>query len=405
MSNERTDERAGRDTPEQRTRRRYLAALGSGLALGLAGCSGGGGGSGTTPTSGGGSGTPTGTAGGGRGTTDRGTGTTNGDDLPQREGVVGQRIAAPKAPVELMVEEVTPVDSVKLVDSQIATNYPDRWGRSIPFEEWVEESGTDGIEGFWAIRVAVKNVGDGVLNNYTHTTRTNPQSDMLSGVLPAGDATSQRRGSARGSDIPTVVGSGEVYRYERVVALKEEPGPFQVKCSGRYFDGSDVSFANFTVDLSSGSAATAPFTDEVTPVSVGETVRMGALELTPTEFVYEDTAGEVAEQWSQPRENFHFAKVTVDATRVADPEITWGLGLKDGEGHRYFSDNGLDDAYDLERPRISKLEKGETREDYTIVYAVEKGWEPETLYAVGPQHRERDYGSRPRTVYVHGFWQ
>lgn len=388
-------------------RRGLLSVLGVAAASGLSGCSSGD--AADSGTTSGRSGEPTTDATTGPAGSPAATGTTtgdggDGDGVAEGSGVVGQRVRAPDAPVELVVEEVTPVDAVTVTDTATATNEPDRWGRSLPFDDWAERTGFGGA-GFWAVRIALKNEGDGPLRLTADGVESTAGLDR--NPVPAGEATSQRREDENrpSSALSPALEPGELYRWERVFGFPEEPGPHEFVFSGRYF-GEELAFANIDVDLGEGSSSAAPYADETTSASVGETVSAGAIEMTLKEFEYAETAGGAVDRWSTPPANFRFAKLTVDATRVTETEIgdRWGMGLRDGDGYRFVWHGSLQDPYDLERKRIGQLSVGESVENFRFVFEVERGWEPDEVYLKAPGTWTSPNG-QAFPVFRHGFWE
>lgn len=359
------------------TRRHFLAASGVASAALLAGCGGGGdepedqngGGNGGGNDNGNGGGNGNGNGGG------NGGGTFNGD----LTGAIGDRLAGERA--AMMVEYVRPVTEVLDYSEMPRTDESGVYGTPKTVDDYIGRGLARSGESFYGVGLAIKNVSEFYIDVATVLLMNETAAEV--GVFPGRSQRLTMRSQGRGSG--SVLAPGEMVRGELVFALGSEPANYTLIFDPRHILTGATE--RFEVDLSTGSEATASFSQDVSLSTMGQSVAVGDFDVTLHDVSFVDyVADSPYQDIFGPREGYQYVVFDVSATRTSEEMIgqDWSLGVVDSEGYTFSWRRIYQDAMELNRTPLEDLAVGETIEHTLLAFPLSTDFEPVAVSMTAP---------------------
>lgn len=381
------------------TRRRVLAgssALGFALLAGCGGNDGGDGGDGNGGDGGDGDDDSgdiaNGGTGGGNGGGDGGSG--NGT------GQIGSVVAGET--IDWAVEYVRPLETVVDYQRVPRTTEVGEYGEERTIEFYQGVGLASQADSFYAVGVAMRNTHDRPLNVLT-ALLLDGDGNVHFGLFPSESQRLATFFDARQAG--NVLAPGELRRGELVFALPREPANYLLRFEPYSVDGKTRD--QLTVDLGTGSETTVDLSQQPSPANVGETIAVGDFEVTlhSAEFVESITDSPYQDIFG-PREGFRYFRLDLSATRNSDVTIgqQWSLGVVDAEGYEFAWTGSYQDALDLRRPTLDRLDVGESIEHTILAFPLEEEFEPTYIgmNASGPFEDAPQLG--PENGMHRGLW-
>lgn len=373
-------------------RRGLVTALGSAVAVGVAGCTGGGSGDGEpgddgpdTP------GSPGDTDG-----TDDDDAAGGGEDGPT-EGGVGDELSGSRA--NFAVEYVERVEAV--LEYGTPDSYDPEYEFPVTEDDLRERGALRDEDELYAVGVAIQNTDEGMLDVSTLLANSDG-----AGAMPAMPGRSQEAFLNTGRDSSRYALPGELQRGEVMFGFPEDPAEFELTFEPFVVGRADT-LERLTVDLGGGAEATTSFEQQLQPEPLGEPVTVGDFEVTmhSIERVEHVDGTESEESWG-PRSGYEYLAFEFDVTRVEAAmgnSQTWSFGTTSDDGNAFWWTNVYSDAIEINRATPEELSVGDTAEDYVFAFPIETSFDPEyaTLEFIGPPEddSENDTGRMYRAAW------
>jgi len=380
-------------------RRRFLATVGTGTGVLLAGCSGDGGTDDDNDDSpGNGDDTPTdrepGNGGDGNGDGD------DGDDGDSTEGVYARGETIDGEYASFVVEYARPVETVYELRSFPRTTDDQQYGvpRTVAYYQNIGLAKPN--TSFYAVGIAVKNGHDKLIDASTVFVRNGDSAEI--GLFPKSSQKLNAMTSGRGTGRPLV--PGEIVRGETVFALPDDPSNYTL--TFQLYVPETFRSEKFDIDLGRGADTTASFTQNPAVQAYDQPVAVGDFDVTLNAV---ERVSSVVESPHQeifgPRPGYEYLYVDLSATRTSNVMVgqDWSIAASDDQGHSFSWTRIYQDAIDLNRTRLEELDVGQSI-NHRMAFPIDEEFEPTYLGFNGPGPLDSDDDSGARKVLQRVLW-